>query len=218
MPQHFIKFTPQVTLELLFLRCSCLLTHGVQTTLAGMQTLRRAIDDLASSPQHHTALHEATAHVHAMCLQLISCKFAKEALPYAVHAALAFESSLVLRSPQYLAKRCSLVFVVCAAYEALHENKMAVKLVQHVEDDICSLQKTFALDPVPQPAEFRAQISDAHQRLLQLRFRFEAHGKAGNELVKELEQLQKPQQKLEALLAALCSPERRTCQQSDSAS
>jgi Cilia- and flagella-associated protein 54 len=180
-----------------------------------VQDIQHGLNGATRHPQLHIAVYDATVQAHTICSCLITRRCSREALPVAVHAALAMGSSVTLRAPGFLSWRCALVATACSAYEDLGATTMARQLVGELRNDIQRLERMFALHPVPQRPEFLAQITEAQEYLDLLTFKFDAPGKAAADVLSSLKALRNGEKRATALLGALASPACCTAQLAD---
>jgi hypothetical protein len=179
----------------------------IPTRCYSAQDIKQGINCAVSNSSLYWAVYNATSQSHSLITQLILAGFARPVLPFAIHAALAMEAHTALRSPRFLAWRCTLVDSVCRAYDSLGATSLAISFIDRMLSDIHTLEHTFSLDPVPQPAEYIKQVARAKMSLSVTKTKFTARGTPAVALSSSLQNdLPCDHDKLSALLGALSSP------------
>lgn len=174
-----------------------------------MQGVKDATNAAVPHPALYWVVYNATLHAHAICSALVDAGFARAALPFAIHAALAMEAHTALRHPRHLAWRAELTRLVCAAYLALGLDSKALAFLDHMARGVAELEKTLRFEPVPLPAALREHISAANEALAAQKLRLELRGRDEAAVTAQAAALGSGAARIAALLAAVQVPGRR---------
>jgi hypothetical protein len=134
-----------------------------------MQDTKAAIDLAAPQATMYWVIFTASIQVQVMSQRLMDAGLAHACITFLVHAALAMESHTALRTPRFLHWCVTLIATLCAAYQELGAQKLALAFIDRTLNSISALEKRMEFDPVAVSADCRQQIRASQERLAVLR-------------------------------------------------